>query len=92
MPGVGKVVGTLGSPNVGKTMNMVVLQPQNSVLNNNMKRPPVNPASKEVSLGGLGPPRGRQMNATEDEKWRCKVCKFANPTYVEETDEEGVTK
>ena len=46
MQGVGKVVGTLGSSNVNKTLNFTVIKPENAVVNNNLKKPPINAASK----------------------------------------------
>ena len=45
MPGVGKVVGTLGGQTVAKGANVAVLRPGDGVINNNGRRPPMGGAA-----------------------------------------------
>ena len=66
MPGVGKVLGSLGSKDA-KSHNVTVIR-SGGVVNNNVAQ-----TSKPNMLIDKNP-----------EKWRCKVCTFANFTYVED--------
>ena len=38
------------------------------------------------ATGVRKPPIGQQAPAAQ---WRCKICKFANPTYIEEESKEA---
>ena len=80
MPGTGSVIGSLNGGGRGKSHDVRVMNPTTHVVNNNVRNPHFGTAitkPKQVLGGG----------ASQEQKWRCKVCKFANPVYI--LDEEG---
>lgn len=81
MPGTGSVIGSLNGGGRGKSHNVRVMNPANHVVNNNA-------INRNPNFGqSISKPKGVGGGTPSDQKWRCKVCKFANPIYT--LDEDG---